>query len=73
MTKFVIDTNSLLRNPEVLYEGNVILTSMVLRELEHLELKKENRQLQYEIRKAKRVITKLREEENLQHCEACDP
>ena len=65
MTKFVIDTNSLLRNPEVLYEGNVILTSMVLRELEHLELKKENRQLQYEIRKAKRVITKLREEENL--------
>lgn len=65
MTKFVIDTNTLLRNPEVLYEGNVVLTSMVLRELEHLELKKENRQLQYEIRKAKRVITKLREEENL--------
>lgn len=65
MQKLVIDTNTLLRNPEVLYEGNVILTSMVLRELEHLELKKENRQLQYEIRKAKRVITKLREEENL--------
>lgn len=58
MTKYVLDTNSLLNNPEVIEREDIIITSTVLRELEHLELKKMDRQLQYQIRRAKRAIKK---------------
>lgn len=58
--KYIIDTNSLINNPHVMEDKNVIITSLVLRELEKLELKKSDRNLQYGIRAAKRLV-----EENL--------
>ena len=59
MTKYVLDTNALLSNPEVLDREDFIITSMVLREIEHLELKKMDRTLQFQVRRAKRAINKL--------------
>lgn len=59
MTKYVLDTNALLSNPEVLDREDIIITSMVLREIEHLELKKMDRTLQFQVRRAKRAINKL--------------
>lgn len=53
---YVIDTNSLINNPHIVKEKNVILTSLVLRELENLEKRKNDRVLQYNIRLAKRVV-----------------
>lgn len=59
MTKYVLDTNALLSNPEVLGREDIIITSMVLREIEHLELKKMDKTLQFQVRRAKRAINKL--------------
>lgn len=61
--KYVVDTNVLLNNPEILknVEGVVIL-STVLRELEILERKKDYRALQYSIRVAKRAVKEALEE-----------
>ena len=62
MTKYVVDTNSLLSNPEIVQREDIIITSMVLRELEHLELKKMDKTLQFQIRRAKREINKCLDE-----------
>lgn len=54
---YLVDTNSLINNPNVLEEYNVVISSHVLREIEHLELtRKSDKQLQYEIRQAKNAI-----------------
>ncbi|UNY48855.1 phosphate starvation-inducible protein [Bacillus phage FADO] len=53
---YLVDTNVLLSNPEVLKKyDNIIITSHVLREIEKLELKKQDRTLQYQIRRFKRL------------------
>lgn len=54
--KYIIDTNGLINNPHIMEDKDVIVTSIVLRELEKLELKKMDRVLQYSIRVAKRVV-----------------
>lgn len=60
MTKlYLIDTNVLLNNPEVLDEYEVIIPSHVNREIEHLELtRKQDRTLQWQIRRIKRALDK---------------
>jgi PhoH-like ATPase len=60
MTKlFLVDTNVLLNNPEVLDEYEVIIPSHVNREIEHLELtRKQDRTLQWQIRRIKRLLDK---------------
>lgn len=58
MKKYVVDTNVILNNVEVIKRPNIIITSMVLREIENLELKKADRGLQFQIREAKREIKK---------------
>lgn len=57
--KYVIDTNSLINNPYIIKEKNVVLTSIVLKEIENLELKKMDRNLQYSIRVAKRLVNDM--------------
>ena len=54
--KYVIDTNSLINNPYIILDKDVIVTSLVLRELEKLELRRNDRTLQYSIRVAKRMV-----------------
>lgn len=54
--KYVIDTNSLINNPYIILDKEVVVTSLVLRELEKLELKRNDGTLQYNIRVAKRMI-----------------
>lgn len=54
--KYVIDTNSLINNPYIILDKNVVVTSLVLRELEKLELRRNDRTLQYSIRVAKRMV-----------------
>lgn len=57
--KYIVDTNILLHQPEVLSQYDSIITSHVLREIEELELKRRSdRQLQWEIRRAKRYMDK---------------
>lgn len=53
---YLVDTNGLLRNPKILEEYKVVITSHVLREIEQLERKKNDRTLQYEIRNLKRAL-----------------
>ncbi|QOV08227.1 PhoH2 superfamily RNA helicase-ribonuclease [Bacillus phage Kirov] len=55
--KYIIDTNELLRNPEIVKEYDAVIPSHVLREIEELELKrKSDRTLQFEIRRLKRYL-----------------
>lgn len=55
--RYLVDTNMLLRNPEIVTEYEVIIPSHVLREIEDLEKKRRSdRTLQYEIRRAKRFL-----------------
>ena len=55
--KYIVDTNILLQQPEVMEQYDTIITSHVLREIEELELKRRSdRQLQWEIRRAKRYM-----------------
>ena len=54
--KYVIDTNSLINNPYIILDKDVVVTSLVLRELEKLELRRNDRTLQYSIRVAKRMV-----------------
>jgi len=57
--KYLVDTNELFRNPNVIVDHNVVITSHVLREVEHLELtKKQDRVLQYQIRRFKKILDK---------------
>lgn len=55
--KYLADTNILFNHPEVLQEYDVVIPSHVLREVEHLELtRKQDRQLQYQIRRFKKIL-----------------
>lgn len=54
--EYIIDTNSLINNPEIMNKKDIVLTSLTLRELEKLELKKGDKALQYGIRIAKRAV-----------------
>ena len=57
---YVIDTNVLLSGnvEDILKKYEVIIPSVVLREIENLERKKGDRALQFEVRRAKRAINK---------------
>jgi len=55
--KYVVDTNALLRKPEVVFDFDCVIPSHVLREIEQLELKrKSDRTLQFEIRRLKKFL-----------------
>lgn len=61
--RYIVDTNILLTNPEILREYNTVVTSHVLREIEHLEkTRKADNVLQWQIRGLKRFL-----EENNKH------
>lgn len=56
-TKYLVDTNAIFKQPELLEKYNVVIPSHVLREVEHLELtRKQDKQLQYEIRRFKQAL-----------------
>ena len=54
--KYIIDTNAVLNDPHLLTKYDVVVPSAVLKEIENLELKKDNQTLQYQIRNAKRLL-----------------
>src|SRR5690606_6911455 len=55
--KYILDTNVLFQQPEIIKEYECVISSHVLREMEHLErTRKSDRTLQFEIRKAKRYL-----------------
>ena len=57
--KYIVDTNFLLQNPQVIEQYDVIIPSHVLREIENLEkTRRSDNVLQYEIREAKRWLKK---------------
>lgn len=66
ISKYVIDTNGLINNPHIIKDKNVIITSLVLRELEKLETRKNDRTLQYSIRVAKRMVEEMMEDESVE-------
>lgn len=54
---YLVDTNALFKYPNLLEEYKVVIPSHVLREVEHLELtRKQDKQLQYEIRQFKKAL-----------------
>lgn len=65
ISKYVIDTNGLINNPHIIKERSIIITSLVLRELEGLEKRKGDNNLQYSIRVAKRIIEEALNDTNL--------
>ena len=56
MSKYILDTNALLNNPDFIKSNKVTLLPTVLRELENLELKRPSYEMQYRIRNAKRAL-----------------
>jgi PhoH-like ATPase len=55
--KHIVDTNVLLKKPEIVKEYDCVIPSHVLREIEHLErTRKSDRTLQFEIRRLKRIL-----------------
>ena len=56
--KYIVDTNVILGSPEILEHYDVLIPSIVLKEIETLELKRGNTQLQFEVRNAKRILFK---------------
>lgn len=58
---YVCDTNFLLSNPHALANYDVVIPSIVLREIENLERRKSDRILQFQVRQAKRIINELLE------------
>lgn len=57
--KYLIDTNALLDCPSfIARHDGIILVSDIFKELESLELRKNDRELQYQIRKVKRYLNK---------------
>lgn len=62
--KYVIDTNAVIDNPNLLDKYDVVIPSIVLKEIEDLELKKSNQVLQYGIRNVKRILLNYVEENN---------
>ena len=65
ISKYVIDTNGLINNPHIIKGKNIIITSLVLRELEGLEKRKGDNDLQYSIRVAKRIIEEALNDTNM--------
>ena len=60
--KYLIDTNALLDCPSfIARHDGIILVSDIFKELESLELRKNDRELQYQIRKVKRYLNKYQE------------
>jgi predicted ribonuclease YlaK len=57
--KFLVDTNVLIRHPEVLDEYNCVVTSYVNDEVEKLELRLGDSALQYQIRQMKKKLDNL--------------
>lgn len=64
--KYIIDTNAILVNPEIINHHEVVVLDTVLQEIETLELKKSNTSLQFEIRNAKRIIYEAVKENKLE-------
>ncbi|ADM73708.1 PhoH-like phosphate starvation-inducible [Lactococcus phage 949] len=62
--KYVIDTNAVLNDPNLLDKYDVVIPSIVLKEIEDLELKKSNQVLQYGIRNVKRILLNYVKENN---------
>lgn len=56
---YVADTNFILSSPEMLTNYDVVIPSVVLREIENLERRKGDTKLQYQVRMAKRIINDL--------------
>lgn len=56
MSKYILDTNALVNNPDFIKSNKVALLPTVLRELENLELKRSSYEMQYRIRNAKRTL-----------------
>ena len=56
MSKYILDTNALLNNPDFIKSNKVTLLPTVLRELGNLELKRSSYEMQYRIRNAKRAL-----------------
>jgi PhoH-like ATPase len=55
--KYIIDTNVLLKNPEVIKEYDCVIPSDINREIEHLErTRKSDSTLQWNIRNLKRIL-----------------
>ena len=54
--KYIVDTNVVLGTPDIINEFDVVIPKVVLREIENLELKKSDRELQMEIRHEKRIL-----------------
>lgn len=60
--KYTVDTNILLANPEILKKGyDIVVPSIVLREIENLERKKDQGRLQLQVRVAKRALREAEE------------
>lgn len=60
--KYLIDTNALLDCPSfIARHDDIILVNDIFRELESLELRKNDRELQYQIRKVKRYLNKYQD------------
>ena len=60
--KYLIDTNALLDCPSfIARHDNIILVNDIFKELESLELRKNDRELQYQIRKVKRYLNKYQD------------
>lgn len=57
-TVYVPDTNALLNSPDLLVENECVVLYTVMRELTHLERKKDYATLQYKLRQAKRALRK---------------
>ena len=62
--KYVIDTNAVIDNPNLLDKYDVVIPSIILKEIEDLELKKSNQVLQYGIRNVKRILLNYVKESN---------
>lgn len=60
--KYLIDTNALLDCPNfIARHDDIILINDIFKELESLELRKNDRELQYQIRKVKRYLNKYQD------------
>lgn len=70
--KYVIDTNSLINNPQIMQGKEIVLTSLALREIEKLELKKGDKALQYNIRVAKRAVNNKLGDDTIEIVDADD-
>ena len=59
---YVVDTNALLNDPEVLYSfsgGEVVVPAVVLKELDNLKRRRTDRRVRYHGRKATRILFEI--------------